>query len=269
MKTNMQISISADFLTAFAKIPRKEQKRVREFVEKFIANPTSAKINYEKIHNVKDKNVRTVRISKQYRAIVLHPQQENVYVLVWVDNHDEAMNWAKNKNFTINPYSGALQILDYEGIAHWEQKNPQTLEDEKCLFRHIPEEKLLQYGIPQFIIPQVRKIRSEEELDSFQPYLPQEAWEVLYMLACGYTMEEIERELEIAPLASPATNFQQALQNEDSKRRFCVVEDAEELTEILNAPLELWRIFLHPSQRRLVEMEAKGSMRTIGRRGNR
>jgi hypothetical protein len=55
------VAIGSEFLEAFASIPRAQQKKVREFTEKFKANPTSAAINYEKIHRVKDPKVRTVR----------------------------------------------------------------------------------------------------------------------------------------------------------------------------------------------------------------
>lgn len=37
-----------------------------------------------------------------------------------------------------------------------------------------------------------------------------------------------------------------------------------ELAEILNSPLELWRIFLHPSQRNIVEKEYNGPVRVLG-----
>ena len=91
------VAIASEFLDAFARIPRAQQRKVREFTEKFRTNPKGAGINYEKIHAVKDDKVRTVRISQQYRAIILHPDHGDVYVLVWVDNHDEAMDRAKKR----------------------------------------------------------------------------------------------------------------------------------------------------------------------------
>jgi hypothetical protein len=45
---------------AYARIPRAQQRKVREFTEKFQANPKSPGINYEKIHDVQDDKVRTV-----------------------------------------------------------------------------------------------------------------------------------------------------------------------------------------------------------------
>ena len=62
-------AIASEFLDAFARIPRAQQRKVREFTEKFRADPKSPGINYEKIHAVKDDKVRTVRIDQKYRAV--------------------------------------------------------------------------------------------------------------------------------------------------------------------------------------------------------
>jgi mRNA-degrading endonuclease RelE of RelBE toxin-antitoxin system len=59
------VAIASEFLEAYARIPRAQQKKVREFTEKFQANPKSSSINYEKIHTVKDERVRTVRIDQK------------------------------------------------------------------------------------------------------------------------------------------------------------------------------------------------------------
>ncbi len=63
------VAIGSDFLEAFARVPRAQQRKVRDFTEKFKANPKSSAINYEKIHGVKDDKVRTVRIDQKYRAV--------------------------------------------------------------------------------------------------------------------------------------------------------------------------------------------------------
>jgi hypothetical protein len=68
------VALAGEFLDAYARLPRAQQKKVREFTEKFKADPRSSAINYEKIHQVKDDKVRTVRIGMHYRAVVLHPR---------------------------------------------------------------------------------------------------------------------------------------------------------------------------------------------------
>ena len=97
------VAIASEFLDAFARIPRAQQRKVREFTEKFRTNPKGPGINYEKIHAVKDDKVRTVRIDQKYRAVILHPPEGDVYVLVWVDNHDEAMDWAGKRTLRGQP----------------------------------------------------------------------------------------------------------------------------------------------------------------------
>jgi len=89
------------------------------------------------------------------------------------------------------------------------------------------------------------------------------------MLASGFSLDEVFREMEKPEeevLVDPK-DFVAALQNEDSKRRFYVVDEAKDLAEVLNAPLDQWRIFLHPKQRRLVSMQANGPVRVLGGAG--
>ena len=45
------------------------------------------------------------------------------------------------------------------------------------------------------------------------------------------------------------------------------MEGTQELAELLTAPLEQWRIFLHPKQRQLVRMKASGPLRVLGGAG--
>ncbi|MBN7827925.1 UvrD-helicase domain-containing protein, partial [Bowmanella dokdonensis] len=61
-------------------------------------------------------------------------------------------------------------------------------------------------------------------------------------------------------------DFAAALIREGSKRRFVVVDD-EALEQMLDAPLEKWRVFLHPSQRKIVERDWNGPVRVLGGAG--
>src|SRR5208282_5740308 len=155
--------LGSDFLDAYARIPRAQQKKVREFTEKFKANPKSPGINYEKIHDVKDDKVRTVRIDQKYRAVVLHPGQGEVYVLAWVDNHDEAMAWARNRVFEINPATGAFQVVS---LDHVPASRPVTSEEpEKLgLFSAYSDDLILSFGVPAVLLPSVRAVREVKDL---------------------------------------------------------------------------------------------------------
>jgi len=261
-----QVAISSDFLTAFSHVPQSQQKKVREFVTRFQCNPTSAAINYESIHDVQDKRVRTVRIGLDYRAIVLQPEEDKVYLLLWVDHHDEAMQWARNKVFDIHPVTGALQIIDVQFIRSVKQPHI-AQQGVDALFGTFTDEDLLRIGLPEPLLPAVRALRKPEDLDGLQPYLPEEAYEALYWIAnLGYSVDQA-----LGAVAQPThvdpKDMAKALSHPDSKRRFVVVKNVDELVEMLNAPLAKWRVFLHPSQAALVSHNFNGPARVLGGAG--
>ena len=262
--------MASDFLTAFSRIPRKQQAKVLDFVNKFRTNPTLPGINYEKIEKWKDPKLRSVRIDQAYRGVVLKPEVGNVYVLLWVDHHDKAYQWAQNKVYHIHPETGGLQVVDVEEAQIEEKTQAADAEiEEQGLFAGVRDRHLLKLGVPEILLPVVRRIKTEEDLDRVADKFPQEASEALYLLAAGYSVEETLRELEKSevPATIDTDDFEKALENADSKRRFFVVDDELELAAILNAPLEKWRVFLHPSQRKLVERNWNGPVRVLGGAG--
>lgn len=261
------VALSSDFLSAMARIPRTQQKKVIEFIEKFRADPTRASLNYEKIKQARDPNIRSVRIDEAYRGIVLKPEVGDVYVMVWVDHHDEAYAWARNRLLNIHPQTGSLQVIDTEHIT---RETPETrAAPTPDLFAAFRDRNLTGLGVPEMLLPLVRSLKTREDLERAVEYLPQEAYEALFWLAEGETLEEVHRAVDRPeePKEVDTTNFEEALDNPDSKRRFVVVGGEDELSAILSAPLEKWRVFLHPSQRKLVEKAWMGPMRVLGGAG--
>ncbi len=262
----VKVAVASDFFTAFSKIPRKQQPKVLEFVNKFRANPTLPSINYEKIDSFKDQKLRSVRIDQAYRGIVLKPQQGNVYVLLWVDHHDEAYAWARNKVYSIHPETGSLQVIDVEKT----QVEQVTEESETPdLFHQIKDKQLISLGVPQILIPYIRSIKNEEDLDKAVGYLPEEVCDALIALAAGYSIDEVFWQLEVVQKEAKVDteDYSAALDHTDSKARFYVAENEIELAEMLSSSLEKWRVFLHPSQRKIVERSWKGPVRILGGAG--
>jgi hypothetical protein len=269
---NPVVAISSEFMNAFAAIPKKQQGKVLEFITKFRANPTASSINYEKIAQFKDDSLRSVRIDQTYRGIVKKPETGKVYMLLWVDHHDKAYEWAKNKKCIINAETGSLQVYDVDEtkIAAAEQESAQFDKSKECLYASIHDRYLVKLGIPEELLPLVRNICTDEQLDRAAQQLPIEAHEALTALAAGYTLDEVLRQYDRTIKDEPQVDlddYQKALDNPDSKRRFFVVEDDLVLQEILEAPLEKWRVFLHPSQRSLVERDWNGPVRVLGGAG--
>jgi len=265
----VHVAISNEFLEAYSRISKSRQPRVRSFIEKFKADPTSPGLNYEKIADAKDSNLRSVRVDQQYRAIVLKPPAGNVFMLLWVDNHDDAYQWAKNRTCRIHPDTGAIQVVDVIDAEQQQDLAERQAGEKTGLFCEHRDRELVRLGIPEGLLPSVRSIQSEKELEDAESWLPAEASEALLMLAAGFSKEEVYAEVVQPALDEQVDteDFAAALDQADSKRRFVVVEDDRALQEILASPLEHWRIFLHPSQRKLVQMQANGPVRVLGGAG--
>lgn len=273
---DIKLALGADFLTAFSMLPQKQQKKTRRFLDEFTANPAAPTHNYEKIKGAKDPNLRSVRIDQDYRGIVLKPEQGNVYVLLWVDKHDDAYGWAVRRTCAVHPGTGTMQVVltqeaASESMAQAAPASPQkpvAVPKSPALFARFSDEEIISLGVPSALLSHVREIQSEDELDRLEKILPREAFEAAFMLAAGYSVDEARAELGIArQVAIDTTDFAAAVERDSTKRHFVVITDATEMEKLLAAPLEQWRVFLHPSQRRLVEMRATGPVRVLGSAG--
>ena len=108
----------------------------------------------------------------------------------------------------------------------------------------------------------MRAVKTLEEYEQFRGQIPDEAFEALCWLAQGETLEEVYRALMMPPEvdeeAEPevdTADFEAALERPGTKRHFWVVEDEMELENMLEPPLERWRVFLHPVQRKLGDVK--------------
>jgi superfamily I DNA and RNA helicase/mRNA-degrading endonuclease RelE of RelBE toxin-antitoxin system len=264
----MKVAISSDFFTALSKLPKAQLNKTIKLVEKFKNDPKSPGLNYEKLHFAS--NMHSIRVDQSYRCIVLSPDCGDVYILLWVDNHDEAYNWAKKHTCSINNETGSLQIIESETSI---KESNSTLSnkkenDKKPFFAGFSDKDLKSLGVDENLLEYIKQIDNEVELDNFRKYLPEEVYEALFYLLAGDSVEDTYNYVYSQKVHNVDTNdFIKALENESSKRRFYIVDNDEELMQMLNAPLEKWRVFLHPSQRKLVEKDYNGAVKVLGGAG--
>lgn len=266
-----QVAISADFLTAMMNLPRAQQKKVNQFVNKFRNDPRNAGINYEKIHDAANPYMRSVRIDQTYRGIILQPEHGDIYILLWVDHHDEAYDWARRHQCKIHPSTGAIQLFQTQTkiVEKIEQKVEKVeAEVPTRLFENYSIDQLVKLGLPEEFEKKAFSLTSLEQLQSIEKELPVDAYEALYMIASGLSYDEVLTDYNdnLSNEDIDVDDYAAAIERNGSKRRFVLVDD-EELQKMLDAPLEKWRVFLHPSQRKLVERNWNGPMRVLGGAG--
>ncbi|HPE69725.1 MAG TPA: 3'-5' exonuclease, partial [Thermotogota bacterium] len=269
MTNDVQVAISHDFLTAYANIPKNEQKKVADFISKFQQNPRSPGIHYEPIETAQDKNLKSVRIDQDYRGIVHHAGRGRVFLLLWVDVHDKAYDWALRKRCEVNRLTGTLQVFD---VVQGQQTLPPSAEPQG-LFGAISSSKLQQMGVPEDLVEMVKGLAHERQLDARKSELPQEAYEALKFIASGESVDTVIQELFSGeePISSEVDpeDFESALSKPGTLQQFMLVdpEKEQELQDMLSAPMEKWRVFLHRSQRKVVERDFSGPARVLGGAG--
>ena len=263
--TDARMALSADFLAAFAKLPSQQQRGVRRMISQFERDSTASGLNYEKIAGAKDANMRSLRIDGGYRAIVLKPDSGNVHLLLWADKHDDAYDWATRHECRVNVETGALQV--YAPQQEGPKEASPAVQADAGAFASLRNRELLRLGVPEAMIEEVRAMAGEAELDAMQDRLPQEAYDGLFLYLAGESYEQILRERETPAGPVDTGDFAAALGRDESRARFVLIDDDVELEAMLHAPLERWRVFLHSSQRRLVERHWNGPVRTLGGAG--
>lgn len=273
------LMVHRNILKNFHKLPSKVQKRVSELIDEFQKDPESDAIGMHPLPGTMlDPKVRGVKkLPDGYRAIVIKPERGDTYLLVHIDAHDKAYDWAKRKRFEVHKMTGVFQVFDAEEVKTAADAVSQTIPETPAAKRpdyplaRFSDEDLFTAGVPKPLIPSVKSIRNDAGLEALSAYLPPDSRDVLFGLASGMTLDESLQEMlfgnettvEVKPDGPGDFSHITASPNFD----LVLVEDQEALKDILEASLEDWRVFLHPYQRKLVNWKTKGPMKVTGAAG--
>jgi UvrD-like helicase C-terminal domain/AAA domain len=124
------------------------------------------------------------------------------------------------------------------------------------LFGDLTNQQLLSVGVPEDWVTDVREADDDAFL-GFAEHLPPEAAEALL----GYVSSGLLKVAAAQPQAADP------FAHPDTMRRFRIVENQKELEEALEYPWDRWSVFLHPSQRSVIEKDFSGPARVTGSAG--
>lgn len=256
----MRLFLSETFFDAVFKLPKKTQDKVVSFQKKFRENPASPGIHLEPIAQFKNPTLRTARVDDNYRVVV-GVLDGNTYSLLYVSDHEDAYRWGMNKRFVWNEHTQACQLITVE--ENIETDVPKQVVRESTFFSGVPEEKLLKIGIPQETIERVLGIKTLDDLDALEPILPVDAYENIFNIMDGENIDAVISAIE----EGQVSENEDKLLSDNNKRRFVEITDDDDLQRIIEQGMDKWQIFLHPSQRKLVDAEYKGTMKVSGGAG--
>ena len=260
-----RLGIHRDFVRDLLTLPRQIQERVADAFDKFEGS-TFAGIHLEKLAQVRDPRLMSIRITQDWRGIVLEPDQGDIYTLLKVMKHDDAYDWAKRHTVTVNMLNGCIEVRDVVAIEETTASYEEDSGSQILLFEKFSDSDLCELGIDDQMLRLARTLVDVEGLESLEPYLPQTQYDVLYALAAGMSREaiweEVVRRSEDETDGYDTDDLSAAI--ERSPHRVALVSGPDELMELFRKPFATWRVYLHPTQRAAAYGSYTGPARVTG-----
>src|ERR1700730_10060247 len=250
-----RLAIGKGFLTEYGRLDKDVQGAVDAAIAKFAKHPHPGS-HLEKPKRSWDDRIRTLEVDNRWRGIVLAPMTGDTYCLVTILPKDKAKAYATSHRFSVNPELGALEVRDEEAIQRLQlQLQEASKPNGKRLFADVSDGELARLGVDAQILPTIRLMTSEADLETRQAALPEAQYAALHAPARGMGLDEARK--EVARLYAAGTTPEQvdtddlvsAMERSPSQVTF--VAGHEELRLILAHPFAAWRMFLHPSQRKI------------------
>mgnify|MGYP003143555190 CR=1 FL=1 len=258
----MNFLIAESFTASLARLTGQEQKQVKTAAFDLQLDPARPGLQMHRLTNSRDPNFWSVRVNQDIR-IIIH-KTETSFMLAYVHHHDTAYAWAERRRIEAHPRTGAIQIVEvhervedigplFSPPSEQPELMPGTAEA-PAIFTGLSAEALLNVGVPEDWAADVR-VWTEDRFYEFGDRLPAEATEALLEYAATGQL----------PTPQPATL--NPLAHPDTLRRVQTITSEEELRLALDFPWEKWSVFLHPSQREVVDCDFSGPARVTGTAG--
>lgn len=263
----MNFLIADSFTASFNHLSGLDQKAVKASVFDLQMDPTGNGLQLHRIDKSKDPDFWSARVNRDIRLIV-HKSGDSLLV-AYVGHHDDAYAWAERRRIEAHPRTGAVQIVEvrerveevapppmFDFVFPEPSKGKGAPAAALPLFAALDDDALLSIGVPADWLADVRAA-NEDSFFALTAHLPAEASEALLEYAAT------GRLVVPAPVPAIADPFT----HPDALRRIRPIADQEELEQALAFPWEKWGVFLHPSQRTLVERSFSGPARVAGSAG--
>jgi superfamily I DNA/RNA helicase len=241
------------------KLSRTDIGAVYEFMHKFRNNPDQPGLDLKTLHG--DSRLMAARIKRDLRALLLHLGQRD-YLLIGVDRRSTVYDDLSRYAYQINRVTGGIEVIDTRPVG--DSIIGRVLPAAPApLFADYTDTQLLELGVSAPLLPQIREIADEDHLMALLDRAPQLTVDVLFALFDGQTYEQVLEQITKPVQAGEPVDvedFEAAVRRPASQ----VATDDEALKFMLAESFQAWQIFLHPTQRRLVERRYSGPARVGG-----
>ena len=257
----MRFLLADSFTGALARLPTAEAKAVKTTVVDLQIDPTGKGLSFHRIDKSKDPNFWSVRVGRDLRLIV-HKTADSLLV-AYVDHHDKAYAWAERRRIEAHPSTGAIQIVE---VRERVEETPPVVPNAPAIAAAAAQSS---FRSPPLVMAPSCQLefrptgstmcaqRLKMDFSNVAAHLPAEAAEALLQYAAAGTL----------PISPPTSVERDPYAHPDAQRRIRLIVGEEELRQALDYPWERWGVFLHPSQRAIVERRFAGPARVSGSAG--
>jgi superfamily I DNA/RNA helicase/mRNA-degrading endonuclease RelE of RelBE toxin-antitoxin system len=257
------------------KLPRTVKGALYDFQHKFKANPQATGLQLKQLKG--DSRLWSARVNDDYRALLLRLADSD-WLIVSVKHRKEVYENLDRLSYGINQVTGGIEYVDLQVVeesvlrrtapapppaAPAPRARPEPAGPEP-LFARFPDQQLTDLGVAEPLVPVIRTLTTEEQLLGLIEYAPQLTGEILLSLFDGKSYEDVLKQVT-APVAAPEPVDTEDFQTAAERPATMVTTTDEALREALEGEdFGRWKVFLHPTQSKLVERDYSGPARVGG-----
>ncbi|GAA3726843.1 ATP-dependent helicase [Plantactinospora mayteni] len=276
------------------KLSRAEIGAVYEFMHKFRHNPSNPGLRLKQLSG--SSRLWSARINQDHRALLLHIAEQD-YLLVAIRHRKDVYENLDRYSYRINRVTGGIEVINLEpvgdsivgrvvspdssvavpevapavdlpapgreGEASYDGEPGDSAAVAAPLFERFTDTQLVELGVAEPLLPQIRDLTSETGLLELAERAPQLTTDVLLSLYDGRSYDHVRTHITEPVRAEEVVDpddYRRAVERPATQ----VSSDDEALQAMLAESFDRWQIFLHPTQRRLVEKRYKGPTRVGG-----
>jgi serine/threonine protein kinase/superfamily I DNA/RNA helicase len=242
------------------KLSRSDVGAVYEFQHKFRTKPDSPGLHLKKLKG--DDRLWSARVNAELRAVLLNLVDRD-FLLIDVKHRKEVYDDLSRYAYRVNKVTGALEVIDLEPVDAAVLAEVQRGDERRPLFAAFADDVLVGLGVAEPLLDHVRELRTEEELLLLVDQAPQLTVDVLFALYDGKSVEQVRAEITDPVRADDAIDPDDLAAAAARPATEATTDDAD-MRAVLGGSFERWQVFLHPTQRRLVERSTTGATRVGG-----
>ncbi|MEU2384901.1 UvrD-helicase domain-containing protein [Streptomyces sp. NPDC012461] len=256
------------------KLPRPVKGAIYDFQHKFKTNPDSAGLRLKQLQG-HDK-LHSARVNDEYRALLLRLADDD-WLIVSVKHRKDVYAHLDRLTYSVNRVTGGIEYVDLQVVQEEvltpaapqtappaEPARPAGPAAPEPLFAQWSEQELTDLGVAPSLVPVVAALTTEDQLLGLVEYAPQLSGEVLLALYDGKSYDDVLEQVT-APVATPDPVDPEDFSAAVDRPATIVTTTDDALREALEGEdFGRWKVFLHPTQAKLVTRDYSGPARVGG-----